>query len=484
MVVEQWLGKIWRGDALDPKPTGAKVIPGSVYIQQNTGIVEVFDGSTLSWKVVSGDTLVMATWILYKAGTLYKAKNTATGQVEFSNTNLKTVWDSIKSNPGPRSRIHFVGDLEPYDIPASATLDVPPGQHYTVTGDGPHNTRIRPLSSTLAMTWTNIRHGKIDGLQFYTDLGSAFTSDLLRIRADSGGCESIEISNIKFRHDDGTSQLIQTGRNLVFVLSGADPNISWVNAHDCHAYGSDSAIALTSISATGYPWCNEMIFTKFHGTHSKRYLLANQPVIDGVTVTASQAKRWVFQNCGWQTTKDAATTLNMFQITNDAMHRAWKIDGCFMWDPFSTSNKFLSVASSDTRISVTNSEPTGDVFMGGTSWDATNGKWATGVYVERNSDLSDRRGVHIASGDGATTIFNIPHGMRDYIEQGGTQNLVPKMWDVIPRSTAAIPPTPTAGAAPGLTTSVTNANIVLTYVVPPVTGTNNLIWQWWARQYI
>jgi hypothetical protein len=478
MVVEQWLGKIWRGDAADPRPTGAKVVAGSLYIQKNTGIMEVFDGSTSTWKLVAADPTTFATWIIYKAGSTYKAKSGVTGATAFSGANLKTdVWDNIKSNPVSKTRIHFANASTPYDIAIGSTLDIPStAADYYVSGESMHGVQIRPLGNNIAMSCTNLRRGRITDLGFLVDQGSAYTTDIMRVIASTGGCSEIELDHIKMRHDDGAGTLNQAGRNIVFLLSGTDPNISWTNCHDCWFLGGDSGIAVSSSAPVGKPWFNENWFTRLHMTWTKRGMLLSMPAIAG-SVTESNIHRLLFKDSSWQTTKVEATTLNFFHIATDVSHRGIVLDNCMMWDPLTTVSKFLSINSADVRMVVKDCEPIGDIFMTGTAWDATNGKWNTGVFIDRQTDMTEKRGIFVASGTGAQTVFNIPHGMLDYVEAGSSSTITPKFHSVWPRSTAAGNPT-------SFTTSVTNTNIVVTYAVAPVTGTNNLTWEWWTRAYV
>jgi hypothetical protein len=455
----------------DTKPVSGVAVD-ALFLETDTRRLLTHAGSGVYNEISSPTSNV---WTVYQAGSVYKAKSN-TGLTPQSSSNLKTVWDAIKSSPAARTRIHFLNATNPYDIPSGSTLDLPIGQHYHVSGESMHGVRLRPLGNDIAMTITNSRHYKVEGLQFYSDQGATYTSDFLRIIGTTGGgCESIELSNIKMRHDDGGSTLFQTGRNLVLLLTGTDADISWTNVHDCHFYGGENTICLTSSSGAGSIWCQEASFTRVHGTHSKRYFLASMEVIGG-SITNSTAGRLIFRDCAWQTTAVEATTLDMFNFSTDVSHRRILIDGCMMWDPDSTNCKFLTVNSSDIRLMVRDSEPTGDVFMGGTKWDASTGSWNdVGAQITRDSERTARRGVSIQSGNGSTTVFNIAHGVKDYVEAGTTTNVTPKFFDAKPRSSAA-------NAA--YTITATSTNIVLTYAVAPANAANNLTWQWEARQYV
>jgi hypothetical protein len=475
MVLKYTVGGIIRGTVAEKSTVNANVPLNTLYIETDTDKIYRYAGSSV-WNELtsSGDPInPISQWIVYKSGSNYKAKNGTTGLTPYTGTNLKTdVWNNIKSNPASRTRIHFLNNTDPYDIPSGQTLDIPSTQHYHLSGESMHGVRIRPLGNDNAISLTNVRHGKIEGIHIYIDQGASYTNDPLKIIGNAGGVESIELANIKIRHDAGGSTFNQEGNNVVFLLQGADPNISWINAHDCHVYGGNSAILLTTSSASVFPWANEFVFTRFHGTHCKSFCISDIPAVAG-SITNSSASHWTFRDCNWQTTKVEATTLDMFKITNNARHRVWDIDNCYVWDIASTNNKYLNVNSTDCRISVNNCEPIGDPFMAGTSWDATNGVWNNvGVSISRQSYFSVKRGA-TSVGDGGT----ITHGMRDVTALSSTINVVPKVINVV-------------GSVAGEFVSVTaKSSTTFTVAIKKWTGgtltagtTQTVYWE--AREYV
>lgn len=369
------------------------------------------------------ERLLPATWTCYKAGSVYKAMNIDPSVAVVSGSNFKVdVWDNIINTPATFNHIHMINGI--YDIASGQTLAIAnTNTDFHLSGESMYGVRIHPLGNTDVMTITNNRRSLIENLSFDVDQGASFTSDMLKIiGASGGGTETITLNNLKMRHDDGTSALTQTGRNLVLLLSGVDPDISWITANDCHVFGGDSAIELTSASASGaLAWCNEVMFNRFQSTHSNHYFLSNLPAAGG-GLTASRAHRWTFDKCSWQTAKDlpGMSSTAMFKIVNNTDHR-FHLKDCRMWDPLTTSVKFLDINSTAIRFDLDDCEPISDVFMGGTSWDASTGMWASGVYVRRKSELSERSGVATLSDGGTVT-----HGMRDLIEIGSSVNVAPR----------------------------------------------------------
>jgi hypothetical protein len=430
MTVTHYGNQYYQGLSTDTKPTPTTTAVQALFEETNTG--NRFRNSGSAWVLDRiGDLSSLATWIVYKASsTLYKARSGITGLTPYSGTNFKTdIWDFIKTNPARYNHIHLLNADTPYDIPSGSTLDVgPTNMDFHMSGESEHGVHIRPLGNNGCMTLTNVRRAQLRNFSFYTDLGATYTADILRLIGATGGCESIEIANMKMRHDDGTNTLSQTGRSLVMLLSGgtlgqAVTNHSWFNVHDCHFYGSDSAICLTSSSPMGYVWSNEHTFTRVHGTHNKHYFLSSLPVIGG-NVENSAAHRWVFRDCSWQTTGVEATSFAMFRFANDSIHKAFVLDGCFMWDPDTIAIKFLMSNSTNLRMVIKNCEPMGDKFMGGTAWDGTNNKWnnlGTNI-ITREGEYSEARGVALAVTDGAT----ITHGMKDYKERSSTEAIAPR----------------------------------------------------------
>ncbi len=425
MVVKPLGNGRYTGLSTDTKPTPASTAVNAIF--EETDTYNQYVNSGTAWVSYTSPPSPF-TWIVYKASsTLYKAKSGITGLTPYSGTNFKTdIWDNIHNNPLTRTRIHFLNNSTPYDIPSGSVLDVPAtASDYYISGESMHGVRLRPLGNNIALRLTNVRRCVIENIQIYTDLGATYTTDLVRINPSAGGCSDIDMFNVKFRHDDGTSTISQAGRSLVLILGGSNPNLNGFHARDCYIYGGDSAINLTSSSPLGFPWCNEITFTRIHGTHNKHFFLSNLPAITGVDpalhVTNSSANHWVFRDCMWQTTGVEATTTAMFRFATNASHRNWLASGCMMWDPETTTSKYLNVNSSDVRMSVRDCTPIGDVFMGGTSWDSTNAKWISGVHITRQSDMSTKRGMSNIA-DGGT----ITHGMQDYVAAGSTANVAPK----------------------------------------------------------
>jgi uncharacterized protein YfiM (DUF2279 family) len=261
------------------------------------------------------------------------------------------------------------------------------------------------------------------------------------------------------------------------LLTGANPSISWFNCKDIMVQGFACAYKLATFAPTGSApqvWSNENSFFRCNSQHSKAFFQT------GATVATDQLWSWHWKDCGWQTTGAGVgadlTQDDMFDVdvfgTTLAICRDWHIEDCVMWDPFNNVTKFFK-ASTNCRVFLRGggaapsgaSGPLGDQWMGGAGFDATNGRWNTGAYVERISPTAEQRGVQIASGTGAQTVFNIPHRLL----------ATPKLFNAFARSAAA-------NAAYTQTADATN--IILTYSAAPASGTNNLTWQWNAREYV
>jgi hypothetical protein len=111
MVVEQWASKIFRGLTSDTKPTGPKVVSGSLYIETNGPNVWIFNGAVSNWEIVgaagnwdpilaesfSNKTisgllnllpLIVTTnkYSIYKTGNTINCRNNRTGAIDFSDT--------------------------------------------------------------------------------------------------------------------------------------------------------------------------------------------------------------------------------------------------------------------------------------------------------------------------------------------------------------------------------------------------------------
>ena len=214
---------------------------GAGYVNSASGGFTPTSTTTLTGKTISELTNNLGivqpyTWIVYKASsTLYKAKSGITGLTPYSGTNFKTdIWDNIKSNPASKTRIHFLNASTPYDIPSGSTMDIPSGAaDYYLSGESPFGVILRPLGNNILMSTGNLRRAKFENFGIYIDQGASYTTDIFRFIPASGGVSEIEIAGLRMRHDDGTNTLSQTGRNIVLLLTGTSPSISYFNMHDC-----------------------------------------------------------------------------------------------------------------------------------------------------------------------------------------------------------------------------------------------------------
>jgi hypothetical protein len=84
------------------------------------------------------------------------------------------------------------------------------------------------------------------------------------------------------------------------------------------------------------------------------------------------------------------------------------------------------------------------------------------VVSDQAGKYTQNSGKSIQSGNGATTVFNIPH------------NLI-----TVPNYIQLTPATPAAQAAYTLTSDATN--IIITFSVAPPNAANNLVWHWEAK---
>lgn len=92
----------------------------------------------------------------------------------------------------------------------------------------------------------------------------------------------------------------------------------------------------------------------------------------------------------------------------------------------------------------------------------SNGYW---IEVSRNF-TRDRWGGFTGSGNGSTTVFNIPHGM--------PTGVTPSSWNVTPSSSDA-------GTAGIKYVTADSTNLIVTFATAPVSGTNNVDLRWRAN---
>lgn len=100
----------------------------------------------------------------------------------------------------------------------------------------------------------------------------------------------------------------------------------------------------------------------------------------------------------------------------------------------------------------------------GTAW-----RGRSGAPTPPTDALEGTRGAFQANGDGTTVAFNIPHGLKNSAGNGIAPTSVP---DPAPRNAVS--------AAAHWVSSVTTANIVVTFTTAPVVGTNNVSFYWAA----
>jgi hypothetical protein len=101
--------------------------------------------------------------------------------------------------------------------------------------------------------------------------------------------------------------------------------------------------------------------------------------------------------------------------------------------------------------------------------DAAAWKGRAGAPQPPTDALEGTRGAFQANGDGTTVNFNIPHGLKNQAGNGVVPTAVP---DPAPRNAVS--------AAAHWVSSVTTANIVVTFTTAPVVGTNNVSFYWVA----
>ncbi len=99
------------------------------------------------------------------------------------------------------------------------------------------------------------------------------------------------------------------------------------------------------------------------------------------------------------------------------------------------------------------------LMLGGDLFDDFSGKTSN---IDRNN------GTYTASGNGSATVFNIPH----YLYPINSTSRAPTKYNVTPASSAA---------AASFYVTATSTHLVVTYLVAPASGTNNLSWSWSAE---
>lgn len=95
-------------------------------------------------------------------------------------------------------------------------------------------------------------------------------------------------------------------------------------------------------------------------------------------------------------------------------------------------------------------------------------KARSGAPTPPTDALEGTRGSFQANGDGTTVSFNIPHGLKNQAGNG----IAPTAVEVAPRNAVS--------AAVRWVSSVTTANIVITFTTAPAAGTNNVSFYWVA----
>lgn len=106
-----------------------------------------------------------------------------------------------------------------------------------------------------------------------------------------------------------------------------------------------------------------------------------------------------------------------------------------------------------------------------TTLESQAGAWKSrsGAPTPPTDALEGTRGSFQANGDGTTTVFNIPHGLKNSAGNGITPSAVAD-----PAARNAV------SAAAHWVSSVTTANIVITFTTAPAAGTNNVTFYWVA----
>jgi hypothetical protein len=100
---------------------------------------------------------------------------------------------------------------------------------------------------------------------------------------------------------------------------------------------------------------------------------------------------------------------------------------------------------------------------------AADWKARSGAPTPPTDALEGTRGAWSGNGDGTTVTFNIPHGLKNRAGNGITPSSV-----VNPAGRNAV------SAATHWVSSVTTANIVVTFSVAPAAGTGNISFYWVA----
>ena len=92
----------------------------------------------------------------------------------------------------------------------------------------------------------------------------------------------------------------------------------------------------------------------------------------------------------------------------------------------------------------------------------------SGAPTPPTDALEGTRGAFQANGDGSAVTFNIPHGLKNAAGNG----IAPTSVQVTPRNAVSF--------AANWVSSVTTANIVVTFTTAPASGTNNVSFYWVA----
>lgn len=156
MAVKAYYGGILRGTAAERASYVTTNLPhATLFVETDTANIYDWDSSGSAWRQKGGGVVTNPqqpyTWLIYKSGSDYKAKDGFDGSVPVSNSNLNTVWDYVKvhfndSGAPDVSRggsiVFSRGIFEFTTMPSSIDSTWDDNGFFQVSGQGNGSTRI------------------------------------------------------------------------------------------------------------------------------------------------------------------------------------------------------------------------------------------------------------------------------------------------------------------------------------------------------
>ncbi len=326
--------------------------------------------------------------LVYRVGSIYKAKSGMTELVEFEDESFSTVMQScITATSSSGNPIKILADPAASPYPVDATITADSSKVYlNIQGTNQFRTVLQPAGDFPVFEFTDLSYFDINKISFYdTDVNRGDLTPFIKLinHCVIGYVEKCQFYQTQYK-GCGIGGFV-TGSSDYFGTECSFRNNFFRNGYAAFYWDSSA----TSFSG---PWINGLLFSG--NTYSGPRLVEKTNIKSGGSYSGNERSNEMFQS--------AANVIGGFDWDDAGSHGNNYHKNVFLWDLNYAGNFYAKLSPRD-YLSIEGGSPTTDGFFIGSGI-------GNGAYVERRGSASYREGIYSASADGKTTDFVVTHG--------------------------------------------------------------------------